>query len=101
MASKADIEEARGFLLRLERKKLYQNCRAYLAGRLRKLYPRIYQLLMKELMEDYGKDLDKKVEERLRLSYISIESLAHASRTVRNREKEYQRIRRAKKNESP
>jgi hypothetical protein len=96
----SDIDEARAFIRRIEKKRLYQACRAYLPSLLLKTYPHIYKLLMSELGEKYGGSLDKKVEERLRF-VSSITDVAALSRRIKGYEAARRKQRRIDIREHP
>lgn len=88
-----DIDEARSFIRKIEKKRLYQACRSYLPSLILRRAPHLYKQLMSELMETYGKNLDKKVEERLRL-VSNIKDLAAMSRMTKEHQAAWRRRKR-------
>jgi len=94
----SDIDEARALIRKIEKKRLYQACRSYLPSLVLQRAPNLYKQLMSELMETYGKDLGKGVEERLRL-LPSIPAFAEMARRTKKDQAAKRRDRRLIKKE--
>ena len=87
MKDLSDVEEARAFIRRMEKKRAYSACRGYLPGLLREKHPDIYKALMAELMETYARSLEIDIETRLRL-LPNVHTFAEKVRKIKFYEKE-------------